>query len=1027
MATLKTARIVFVAFAFSVLTFFPATYAQRRAPTAKTVEVINVGISEYSKIERTYRSYERLFRELTDSADATQPVSFRFALGTYGEVRDWYNKGLIDVAVLSAMPVADLMLAGESSNLRRSYIGELSVSAQRSLEDKSVLNLFSDRLHDPFYYRAGCLFNLKDKELEKIQNSDDPFAGLKQLWDDGRLRFLFVRPYSLSGYIVPVSVLKQHGIDPLTRQQQMEFTYEHKNSLKQLIEWDPTNPMHHIAFVLDDSRYDKEKGEPERIFGRIRMPAFRRPGSAIDSPGVDDYVIPREVVLANYHQERNEVSGKENKFTRTKTLMTQLFNSWLSKVEAGKFKPRPGSDDPLLYFQSRAEWLADYDEIKKLLENFSVPRQLLYKATLDDLLNDVIKANPSRLAVVLSGGGAKCAYQAGAMVEIEAKLREKLAQKRSELLDNSKGKDQTKVKAELDELAKKLEIKLVVGTSGGAINALLVAMGVTKHKDASEALGEAWRSFKQQQFLKPSLGFRIWFGFCFGVLQALAVIIAVLLFGRQAMNWFATIIVLAILGALQLIPIFYFGLGDKVFLLLAGEAIALVFVIAFVLIFGRLIDMGSVRKTNRADGTDQNTTNQSNPSDDLAEDPLHWRKLTIVILIFLGVLEALIAMTPGLETLIDYLPQNHWVEHAWTASILASGWSYPFPLLIGILIAVLGWPRMPLLRKFSWLRWRTQFVAWTAIFLVVICALFVLHGLFKASSPSGAEGIEEAFANNVPVVIQKTIRPKFADQQGVNETRLESISRQIITDDLLERDLVITSSKLPVTETSKPLPVNSLPDDLYFYYRKNNDDTLRPPPDKRFVPLRYNETKLLDVVIGSSTIYPIFPARTLHTITTGNEESAGATIDKMRIIDGGFIHNIPIEAAKLWGATHIIIIEASPAQQPGDPTAFWEHALTAFGYLFTQAQRTDTEGPRVEAFLIRPTSQCEKFNIKPVCIGKGKDERPEPDMDTFDFSKAAADGAFKQGVEDVKNRNPLFVRIPGAPNFQEVSPRSIQP
>src|SRR5262249_55553758 len=61
---------------------------------------------------------------------------------------------------------------------------------------------------------------------------------------------------------------------------------------------------------------------------------------------------------------------------------------------------------------------------------------------------------PPRLAVVLSGGGAKCAYQVGAVQALE----EKLAELRQENPDEA------------------LDISLVVGTSGGAINALPIAL-----------------------------------------------------------------------------------------------------------------------------------------------------------------------------------------------------------------------------------------------------------------------------------------------------------------------------------------------------------------------------------------------------------------------------------------------------------------------------------------------------------------------------------------------------------------------
>src|SRR5205823_8865613 len=79
---------------------------------------------------------------------------------------------------------------------------------------------------------------------------------------------------------------------------------------------------------------------------------------------------------------------------------------------------------------------------------------------------------PLRLAVVFSGGGAKCSYQIGAIRAIE----EKLAQLRRETGDDS------------------LDIALVVGTSGGAINALPVAMGMSCTPALCDELAAVWRS-----------------------------------------------------------------------------------------------------------------------------------------------------------------------------------------------------------------------------------------------------------------------------------------------------------------------------------------------------------------------------------------------------------------------------------------------------------------------------------------------------------------------------------------------------
>ena len=988
----------------------------------KPATIIKVGITEYSKVQTTYDNYDRLFRELAASADPSDPVTFSFALGTYGEVRDWYDKGLIDVAILSAMPVGELLLAGESKNLAQAYVGDISVSSAPSPDSIIKLSLSSNSAADPdaaFKYRPICIGLHSDKKLEAIANDANPISKLRELWNQGQLKFLFVRPYSMSGYIVPMTVLRANNIDPLdinnpsSQRNKVEFTYEHFKSLERLVDINKTSEIgkqqHVVAFVLDDARFNlrQQLGAPEDLFRRIPI------------KGLDNFTIPREVVVANYHQNNEEIFGPENKFTRTRNLMTRLFANWSQRIKSGVFT-RP-EKAPVIRFRPRDDWQADYGDVKQMLDQFSLPRELLQKGTLDDLLNDVISSKSPRLAVVLSGGGAKCAYQAGAIVAIEKKLKEKRDARVAEL--RNKGMPEAIIQEEL----KKLDIGLVVGTSGGAINALLVAMGVTKPDDKQpenpeHQLRAAWQSFNQQQFLRPSQRFRILFGLCFGILQAFLVAVAVLLFGRQTMNWTATILLLIALGFFQFLAALYFHLPTSMILLLFGAQTAVILII----IGGVIIVDRVLRRWTRRAGK-KSPLSKLHDSDALQIEAVeresqHWRRLTIVLLFVIGSLEALFAITPRLERLVNYLPDNHWIEHGWTAALLTAKWSYPYPLVIAIIMAVIGWK---LFRNFDWNRWREPLVLWTGVFLVGLAALLVLDGLFRGSSASKVDGIEEAVMEKMPTLIRQTVNPNF----NPSGNTLQSFSREIMEEHLLQRDLIITSSKLPAKEDNTPLPVNALPDDIYFYYRNGS---LKPPPSQSFIPLSKNPDMLLDVVIGSSTIYPIFPSRPLSNIKLGSdedlsnaEEQQRKTISTMRIIDGGFIHNIPIEAAQRWRATHIIVIEASPSQQQRvDPRDLWDHALTAFGYLFDQAQRTDilAEGQGASAFILRPTSECEKLNAKPVCT-----DNPDPNLDTFDFSKRAATHAFEKGLDDVRSPNPLFVRVSGAPRWYDPELNKPQP
>src|SRR5437588_11664577 len=85
-------------------------------------QVITVGVTEYQDVEEVYKRYGEFFRQLASVAPPGNPVTFRLAVGTYGEVLDWYNSRMVDVAILSAMPVADLLLAAQDKNLISAYL-----------------------------------------------------------------------------------------------------------------------------------------------------------------------------------------------------------------------------------------------------------------------------------------------------------------------------------------------------------------------------------------------------------------------------------------------------------------------------------------------------------------------------------------------------------------------------------------------------------------------------------------------------------------------------------------------------------------------------------------------------------------------------------------------------------------------------------------------------------------------------------------------------------------------------------------
>ena len=124
---------------------------------------------------------------------------------------------------------------------------------------------------------------------------------------------------------------------------------------------------------------------------------------------------------------------------------------------------------------------------------------------------------------------------------------------------------------------------------------------------------------------------------------------------------------------------------------------------------------------------------------------------------------------------------------------------------------------------------------------------------------------------------------------------LQSASRQIVERGLLRRDLVITGSCLRQTS-------QELPPDLYFYVPSDPDNSVAPYGE-RGVSLRTRPQILLDVILGSGSIFPLFPARRIEGLPRSGEQ--------IELVDGGFAHNSPVEAAVLWGATHIVLIDVS--------------------------------------------------------------------------------------------------------------------
>ena len=934
-------------------------------------EEIRVGITEYQNVEQVYRKYQEFFDELERIAHEDRlDIHFKFAIGTYNEVIDWYSKKLIDVAVLSAMPIADLLTISDNAQknkIRQAFLARLNPvggrivrcqadPCRRSLDEPSpqcATEVGQSQTVRPEYHVSAIV-----PAEYGWKNFDDvrQYAGKKQL------KFLFVRPVSISGYIVPSYYLKViQKIDP--KQEEFDFTYQHQESLQRIIRKDKRDEGKKVvAFVIENTSYCVPEAHANKQF-------FTK----LEADGLSSINIPHEVMLVNSNLDKDrldEVNG----------TMDHLLEERAKREKYGT----PKGFTLTRRDELPSDWLQAYDEPTRIYESTRSARPLAYGTSFEDLISSLRIYKDStgedpRLALVLSGGGAKCAYQAGAVSQIENKLRE----------------------LKKDPRYDKIDFDLVVGTSGGAINALLVALGGTNDPRTQESIRKMWTSFHQEHFFTPSPFFNVVFGLCFGLLQALVITFAVLLFGRKRLHW-------ARIGQLLVaVEVMQIGLAAYLGILTSAFAAFMLAQVVFVVVVAAVIR--SIRRTAvRFLGTRPGALWCRIYKDKVGD----WWRIAGWLMLIVSTVEMLIARGLSLSAWPSEL-ESHTVTHLWLLFLLICSVSFPWPLFLGLVMVLSGIAGYV---DIDWHGRRRWLVRMLTASVLMFAGILIVTSLWRDSSLSKSIQIERAFIKRVPEMLA-VLHDGFASASGQDENeQLVDISQRIVNNpSMLKRDLVITVSNLPLSEFQEVNPghitANDMPQDLYFYYHAQKTGSKPPPNEKRFISFRENPDKLLDVVIGSGTIYPLFPFRDLRKVNIG----ANKIVEQINVIDGGFIHNSPVEAAITWGATHIIAIEASPEPKPFDPRNTFENSLVAFSYIMAQTQRVDaTVRGEAEIFELRPRSDCEKKNLEVRC-----NPDPEPNMDTFDFDPKIVGNAFTIGQADAASELPLFKRVAGPPRFRQ--------
>jgi predicted acylesterase/phospholipase RssA/ABC-type phosphate/phosphonate transport system substrate-binding protein len=740
------------------------------------IESVRIGIVAFQDFERRFEDWERI---LSRAAPRAPGMQFQLALGTYSDVLHWLDRGEIDVGVLTPGVYVEAM-----RRKRVDYIASIAMLPAAN-------NLAAPARRRPgahYSYDSICVV----AENSPIRSIDDLTAAFRQ----GPIAFLFVSPDSASGGIAPLLALRRIGVAP--NREQVQYTYSHSNSLRLAAQADAKLPR--VAFVWDDAARDA----PE-LAAKVRRIVF---------PALEELSIPTDVIAVRKGFKHGE-------------RLAQLVSA--ADDVGGGFACARVPEAPR-QFERLGEWMGTMTdpadtERGQFVSLAEIAQSLLqYSRT---------QSRPPRLAVVFSGGGAKCAFQVGAVAAVEEQL---------------------------DELRREhprqpgLDIALVIGTSGGAINTLPVALGTTATAEGREDLKRVWISLDQRKIVRPSRLVRGNMGLWFFFLQA-------------SLAWG--------IAQLPLVP---------------GE-----------------------RRTRVAGA----------------------------ILVLFGLAQLIARQWPWSPW--HWLGQNHVVHHIWLWAGFGLSGSTVWSLAVGMPVLIVDVIFPDGRFRLSWPARRVGLVLAVGIVGLPIAQAYTIF-LYETTLSSG-DGIEhelaEKFAGLIDRHLLRSDQP-ILDVSGAATAaeRLQAISRQVIDRRLLIRDLVVTGSCLSPGSLQ-------LPSDLYFYVSAE-PNRQEPSYARQGVSLRQYASILLDAIMGSGSIFPVFPPRLIVDFPKPGEH-----ID---LIDGGFAHNSPIEAAVRWGATHVILLEATPEHRISRRN-FFENSMSAFSHLYAQAQLADVRSKeQVTIFTLTPTA-----------------------------------------------------------------------
>jgi ABC-type phosphate/phosphonate transport system substrate-binding protein/predicted acylesterase/phospholipase RssA len=879
-------------------------------PTGAPPVELRIGVIGWESPDSQKAKFEQLFRRLSTSTGKSFHI--RLAVGTYGEVLHWVDRGLVDLAVLTPAAYCQTKPLRDSADAPNCEY----VATWRKYKPNAWGQPVPTAAHPTAWvddYRLVC----RVREKSGIKTIDD----LVERASRKQARFLFVDPLSASGRIVPMLVLNKLGIP---YQDQMAYTYSHDDSLAMLLkdairrrdEPPQVGDPELVLFIHEGVRPKAASQNDLALISEVNIPEFR----------LDEYQIPHEVW----------VSRPDYDFATFKSWLLNLQNELPDKSSNSGSASQDGHE-----FVDHSEWSEDRDaSIGKLRKRFGnviswfdeldvkseFDRLMSLKQVLGLIKHDMRNGANVRLALVLTGGGAKCAYQAGAVEVIEQAISNDIS---------------------LPGERRRLDIDLVVGTSGGAINAVPIALRVTKTQEGVKALQDLWRGLDLRKLIRPKFWIRVLLGIW--LVYPIVALIAVM---QWAVNWLR-----ALRHRKKKLP---------------GEP-------------------GYIRE---------------------------WVAASFFLVLPAIAIVAVFCLSLFAPT--RYFSESRWVFYIWSLIYYGIRWSAVWLFILGAYSFLKSPSNLVIKRAGHWVPslnaclysfYKTSQWLYRRTVLVILCLMPTIV-IFAICMTRGSL-VEDRALTSTLTVGYSSLLPDSAFPKGKANANSETVSQAILAQPN-RRDLVITASALRVRAGVNELDrVNEeITGATYFFaphaklkslndfpaYGERGVYLLPEPPGRARAA---DGSKLTDFVLGSGTLFPIFPSHRVMDFPNEN--------DQTELIDGGFAHNNPIEAAVQWGATHIVVIAASPKSDQGHPSdRFGWNLVSAHEYLYDQAQYSDVAAQEsVPVFTLRP--QNDKWpnrSAKPV-----DGEFPS----ILDFAEHFTNYAIELGKANAASE--CFERQKGRPNF----------